>query len=61
MVLSANLLFLPQSQQTNTRNFHYLKTHSGNITLSFASATETRNKDLVVVIDEVQATVILQR
>lgn len=41
--MGANLLFLPQRQQTNTRNFHHLKTHPGNITLSFASATETGN------------------
>lgn len=52
------LLLLPQSEQTNTGDLHDLETHTGNITLGLALATETGEEDFVVLIDEVQATVI---
>lgn len=35
-----------------------LETHTGNITLRLALATETGEEDLVVLIDEVQATIV---
>ena len=55
------LLFLPQGKKANTRYFHNLKAYSGNITLSFATATETRNEDLIVLVHKVQTTIILSR
>ena len=54
-----HLLLLPESQQTDTRDLDDLETDSGNITLSLTPATETGDQDLVVLVDEVQATVIL--
>jgi len=35
-----------------------LETHTGNITLRLALATETGEEDLVVLIDKVQATIV---
>jgi hypothetical protein len=52
------LLLLPQSRQTDTGNLDDLETNTGNITLGLALATETGEKDLVVLVDEVQATVV---
>lgn len=52
------LLLLPQSQQTDTRDLDDLETNTGNITLGLALATETSQEDLVVLVNEVQATVI---
>ena len=54
------LLLLPQGKQTDTRDLDDLETDTGNITLGLTTATETRNKDFIVLIDEVQATIILQ-
>lgn len=47
-------------QRTGARNTEKLtlEPHTGNITLGLALATETGEEDLVVLIDEVQATVI---
>jgi len=39
-------------------DLHDLETHTGDITLSVAGATETGDQNLVVLIDEVQATVV---
>ena len=52
------LLLLPQSKQTDTRNLDDLEAHTGDITLGLALATETSKQDLVVLVHEVQATVI---
>jgi hypothetical protein len=52
------LLLLPQGEQTDTRDLDDLETNTRNITLGLALATETSEEDLVVLVDEVQATVI---
>lgn len=52
------LLLLPQGTETDTRNFNDLEPHTGNITLGFALATETSQEHLVVLVHEVQATVV---
>ena len=52
------LLLLPQSGETDTGNLDDLETHTGNITLGLALATEAGEEDLVVLVNEVQATVI---
>ena len=52
------LLLLPESEQTDTGNLDDLETDTGNITLGLALTTETGEEDLVVLIDEVQATVV---
>ena len=52
------LLLFPQSTETNTGDLDDLESHTGNITLGLALTTETSEQDLVVLVDEVQATVI---
>lgn len=52
------LLFLPQSEQTNTGDLDDLEPNTGNITLGLALATETSEEDFVVLVDEVEAAVI---
>lgn len=52
------LLLLPQSEQTNTRHLDDLESDTGNITLGLALTTETGQENLVVLVDEVQATVV---
>lgn len=52
------LLLLPQSEQTDTRDLDDLETDTGNITLGLALTTETGQENLVVLVDEVQATVV---
>ena len=52
------LLLLPQSGQTDTGNLDDLETDTGNITLGLALTTETGEEDLVVLVDEVQTTVV---
>ena len=52
------LLLLPESEQTDTGDLNDLEADTGNITLCLTLATETGKEDLVVLIDEVQATVI---
>lgn len=52
------LLLLPQSGETDTGDLDDLETDTGNITLGLTLTTETGKENLVVLIDEVQATVI---
>lgn len=52
------LLFFPQGKQTDTGNLDDLETNTGDITLGLALATETSDEDFVVLVHEVQATVI---
>lgn len=52
------LLLLPQGEQTDTRDLDNLETDTGDITLGLALATETGQEDLVVLVDEVEATVV---
>ena len=54
----AYLLLLPQSEEADTRDLDDLEADTGNITLGLATATETGDEDLVVLVDEVQATVV---
>lgn len=56
-----HLLFFPESKETNTGDLDDLEPHTGNITLSLAGTTETGDEDLVVLIDEVKATIVLSR
>lgn len=55
----AHLLLLPESEETDARDLDDLEADTRNITLCLSAATEARNKDLVVVVDEVEATVVL--
>jgi hypothetical protein len=52
------LLLLPQGEQTDTGNLDDLESDTGNITLGLALTTETSQKHLVVLVHEVQATVV---
>jgi hypothetical protein len=52
------LLLLPQSEETDTGDLDDLEANTGNITLCLALATESSEQDLVVLVNEVQATVI---
>lgn len=52
------LLLFPQSRETDTRHLDNLESDTGNITLGLAFATETSEEDFIVLIDEVQATVV---
>jgi hypothetical protein len=52
------LLLLPQGQQTDTGHLDDLESDTGNITLGLALATETSQEDLVVLVHEVEATVV---
>ena len=52
------LLLLPESEQTDTRDLDDLETNTGNITLGLTLTTETGKEDLVVLVDEVKATVV---
>jgi len=53
------LLLLPEGQKTDSGYLHDLKSHTRNITLSLATTTETRNQDFIILVNEVQATVVL--
>ena len=55
------LLLLPECKKTHTRYLHDFESHARNVTLGFATTTETGNQDFVVLVDEVQATVVLDR
>ena len=55
------LLLLPESKKTDTGDLDDLETDTGNITLRLTPATEAGDEDLVVLVDEVQATIILKR
>lgn len=56
-----HLLLLPECEETNTRHLHNLEAHTGDITFGFTPTTKARDEDFVVLINEVQATVILVR
>jgi len=53
------LLLLPEGKKTHTGYLHHLESHTRNITLGLATTTETRNQDFIVLVDEVQATIVL--
>ena len=55
------LLLLPEGQQTDTRHLDDLEPDTRDITLGLTPATEAGDQDLVVLIDEVQATIVLWR
>ena len=55
------LLLLPESKKADTRDLDDLETNTGDITLSLTPATETGDEDLVVLVDEVQATIVLSQ
>lgn len=55
-----HLLLLPQGEKADTRHLDDLEADTGNITLGLAATTETGDEDLVVLIDEVQATIVLR-
>lgn len=57
----AHLFLLPEREETNARHLYNFETHTGNITLGFATTTETRDEDFVVLVDKVQATIVLTR
>ena len=53
------LLLVPEEgQEGSTRHLHHLEATPGNVTLRVAGTTETSNEHLVVLVDEVEATVI---
>lgn len=54
-----HLFLLPKGKKTHSRYLHDLESHTRNITLSLATTTETRNQDFVVLVDKVQATIVL--
>lgn len=56
-----NLLLLPEGKQANTRDLDDLESDTRNITLGLARATETRDENLVVLVNEVKATIVLIR
>lgn len=58
--MGTDLLLLPQSKQTDSRDLDDLEADTGDITLGLAATTEARDEDLVVLVDEVQATIVLQ-
>lgn len=57
--MRTHLLLLPEGEETNSRDLYDLEADTRNITLGLAATTEARDEDLVVLIDEVQATIIL--
>ena len=57
--VKANLLLLPEGEETDARDLDDLEADTGNITLGLARATETGDEDLVVLINKVEATVVL--
>ena len=52
------LLLLEESQEGDSGDLDDLETNTGDITLSVARATETRDENLIVLVDEVEATVV---
>lgn len=58
-VENTHLLLLPEGKETNTRHLDNFEADTRNITLGLAAPTETGDEDLVVLIDEVQATIVL--
>jgi hypothetical protein len=52
------LLLLPQRRQTNTRDLDDLESNTGNISLRLALTTESSEQDLVVLVYEVETTIV---
>jgi len=52
------LLLLPKGKKAHSGYLHDLESYTRNITLSLATTTETGNQDFVVLVDEVQATIV---
>jgi len=52
------LLLLEESEKGDTRHLGDLETNTGNVTLGVPTATETGHENLVVLIDEVEATIV---
>ena len=58
---ATDLLLLPEGEQADARDLDDLEAHTRNITLCLTPATEAGDEDLVVLVDEVQATIVLTR
>lgn len=58
---ATNLLLLPEGKKTDSRYLHDFKSHTWNVTLGLSTTAETRNQDFVVLVDEVQTTIVLNR
>ena len=56
-----NFLLLPQSKKTDTGDLHNFEADTGNITFRLSSATETGDENLIVLIDKVEATIVLRK
>lgn len=56
--LNNSLLLLPESEETDTGDLDDLEADTGNVTLGLSATTETGDEDLVVLVGEVQATVV---
>ena len=54
-----DLLLLPESEEADTRHLDDLEADTGNITLGLTTAAKTGDEDLIVLVDEVQATIVL--
>ena len=54
------LLLFPERKQTDPRNFNDFEAYSGNITLRFSTTTETRDEDFIVLVNEIETTVVLE-
>jgi hypothetical protein len=52
------LLLLPQRRQTNTRDLDDLESNTGDITLRLTLTTESSEQDLVVLVYEVETTIV---
>lgn len=53
-----SLLLLPESKETNTGDLDDLETDTGDISLGLSATTETGDENLVVLIGEVETTVV---
>lgn len=58
-VCNPHLLLLPQGEKADTGDLDDLEADTRNITLGLAATTETRDEDFVVLVNEVQATIVL--
>lgn len=56
-----HLFLLPECEETNARYLYNLEAHTRDITFGFTPTTKTRDEDFVVLVNEIQATVILAR
>lgn len=52
------LLLLPESKERDTGDLDNLESDTGDISLSLTLSTETGEQDLVVLVDEVEATIV---